>query len=104
MQDVPEECLEFEQTVLDRTTNEIITALGSVGGNISLPALPYGYDALDPVISPEIMELHHQKHHQAYINKTNTLLAEYAIAETDGDTDAMRVLQSAIRFNGGGTL
>lgn len=37
----------------------------------SLPELPYGYKALEPVISGEIMELHHQKHHATYVNNLN---------------------------------
>lgn len=40
----------------------------------SLPELPYAYDALEPVISKEIMELHHDKHHLAYVNGANSAL------------------------------
>lgn len=39
-----------------------------------LPALPYAYDALQPVISKEIMTLHHDKHHLAYVNGANAAL------------------------------
>jgi Fe-Mn family superoxide dismutase len=38
---------------------------------LSLPPLPYDYDALEPVISKKIMELHHDKHHAAYVNNAN---------------------------------
>lgn len=38
----------------------------------TLPNLPYAYNALEPTISAEIMQLHHQKHHQAYVNGLNT--------------------------------
>lgn len=37
----------------------------------SLPALPYAYDALEPFIDKQTMEIHHTKHHQAYVNKLN---------------------------------
>lgn len=40
----------------------------------TLPSLPYSYDQLSPYISPAIMELHHSKHHQAYVDKLNTAL------------------------------
>lgn len=39
-----------------------------------LPELPYGYNALEPVISEEIMKLHHDKHHLAYVNGANGAL------------------------------
>jgi superoxide dismutase, Fe-Mn family len=38
-----------------------------------LPPLPYGYDALEPFIDRQTMEIHHKKHHQAYIDKLNTV-------------------------------
>lgn len=40
----------------------------------TLPELPYGYDALDPYMSAETLEFHHDKHHQAYITKGNELI------------------------------
>lgn len=42
--------------------------------NYTLPDLPYAYDALEPVISKEIMTLHHDKHHAAYVNGANEAL------------------------------
>lgn len=45
----------------------------------TLPDLPYDYNALEPVISAEIMQLHHQKHHQAYV--TNLNVAEEKLNE-----------------------
>lgn len=40
-----------------------------------LPELPYAYDALDPYMSSETLEFHHDKHHQAYVTKGNEMLA-----------------------------
>ena len=70
----------------------------------TLPELPYGYDELEPVISAEIMELHHKKHHQGYVNKLNEALKNYAKAEQEADLEKMIELQSAIKFNGGGHI
>lgn len=70
----------------------------------SLPDLPYDYNALEPAISSEIMQLHHQKHHQAYTNKLNEALEKYEQAETNEDLSTMISLQQAIRFNGGGYI
>ena len=40
----------------------------------TLPDLPYSHDALDPYMSAETLEYHHDKHHQAYVNKGNELI------------------------------
>ena len=41
----------------------------------TLPELPYAYDALDPYMSAETLEFHHDKHHLAYVDKGNELIA-----------------------------
>ncbi|KAK0392025.1 hypothetical protein NLU13_1523 [Sarocladium strictum] len=73
-------------------------------GTYSLPALPYAYDALEPSISAQIMELHHSKHHQAYVTNLNSALGSYAAAVSSNDVPAQIALQPAIRFNGGGHI
>ena len=65
----------------------------------TLPDLPYHYDALEPYISRQIMELHHKKHHQTYVNALNAAEAAYANATTPKERIA---LQAALKFNGGG--
>ena len=70
----------------------------------SLPDLPYDYNELEPVISAEIMQLHHQKHHNAYVTKFNEALDKYADAEAKGDYSQMINLLGAIKFNGGGHI
>ncbi|TFK75746.1 manganese superoxide dismutase [Pluteus cervinus] len=66
----------------------------------TLPPLPYAYDALEPHISEEIMKLHHQKHHQAYVTGLNTAEESYAKASTKEQI----ALQAALKFNGGGHI
>jgi Fe-Mn family superoxide dismutase len=69
-----------------------------------LPNLDYDYGALAPVISAEIMQLHHTKHHQTYVNNLNLALERYHDAEQKHDLEAMISLQPVIRFNGGGHI
>ncbi len=69
-----------------------------------LPDLPYDFNALEPAISAQIMELHYSKHHQGYVNNLNIALEQYEKAEQKGDLNLMISLQPAIRFNGGGHL
>ncbi|KDP21662.1 hypothetical protein JCGZ_03333 [Jatropha curcas] len=70
----------------------------------SLPDLAYDYSALEPVISAEIMQLHHQKHHQTYITNYNKSLELLNEAMNKGDSASVVKLQSAIKFNGGGHI
>lgn len=70
----------------------------------TLPDLPYDYNALEPVISAEIMQIHHQKHHAAYISNLNISLEKFEEARVKNDLPAQVALQSAIKFNGGGNI
>ncbi|TFK31351.1 Mn superoxide dismutase [Crucibulum laeve] len=67
----------------------------------TLPPLPYAYDALEPYVSEEIMKLHHQKHHQTYVNGLNAAEEQYAKTSSPKDQIA---LQPALKFNGGGHI
>lgn len=71
---------------------------------VKLPELPYGYSALEPVISGEIMELHHSKHHNAYVTNYNKALEQWAEAEKSQDSLAAPKIASALHFNGGGVV
>ena len=68
-----------------------------------LPELDYAYDALEPHISAEIMELHHSKHHATYVAGANAAL-EALEAEREGDAnpDKVRALSKNLAFNLGG--
>ena len=75
----------------------------------SLPQLPYAYDALEPHIDAQTMEIHHTKHHQAYINKANAALEKHPDLGNQDIDELMRNLakvpediRTAIRNNGGG--
>ncbi|KAF2727394.1 superoxide dismutase mitochondrial precursor [Polyplosphaeria fusca] len=70
----------------------------------SLPPLPYAYDALEPYISKQIMELHHGKHHQTYITNLNAALKTQAEAVHASDIAGQVSLQQGIRFNAGGHI
>ncbi|WP_042281010.1 Fe-Mn family superoxide dismutase [Candidatus Protochlamydia sp. R18] len=67
-----------------------------------LPDLSYDFNALEPVISAEIMSLHYTKHHQTYVTNLNKALEQYLEAEANNDLSTMIALQSVIKFNGGG--
>lgn len=75
----------------------------------TLPPLPYAYDALEPHIDAKTMEIHHTKHHQAYITNVNKALEGHADLAAKSVEDLIRGLSSvpesirtAVRNNGGG--
>ena len=71
--------LSLRQVTSKQVLKPLVSTVTSVKAKHSLPDLPYDYNALEPVISAEIMQLHHSKHHQAYINNYN--IAEDKLAE-----------------------
>jgi superoxide dismutase, Fe-Mn family len=78
-------------------------------GPFKLPPLPYAYDALEPNFDTDTMHLHHDKHHQAYVNNLNAAAAAHPeiasktvwelVADLNAVPDAVR---TAVRNNGGG--
>ena len=74
-----------------------------------LAPLPYDYAALEPFIDAETMKLHHDKHHQAYINNVNAALANHpnlaakSVDDLISDLNAIpEEIRGAVRNNGGG--
>lgn len=75
----------------------------------SVPALNYDYDALSDYISAEIMELHHDKHHQAYVDKLNAAIEQYPELKGKAVEDLLieldiipEEIRTVVRNNGGG--
>ncbi|HET7745651.1 MAG TPA: superoxide dismutase [Vicinamibacteria bacterium] len=64
-----------------------------------LPDLPYDFSALEPHISAEIMELHHGKHHKAYVEKANETLEKLDAARDKRDFERIAGLEKALAFN-----
>jgi Fe-Mn family superoxide dismutase len=73
-------------------------------GVYTLPDLDYDYSALAPSIAPEIMELHHSKHHAAYVAGANTALDKLAEARATGNFAALSKLEKDLAFNLGGHI
>ncbi|ODV92465.1 hypothetical protein CANCADRAFT_22522 [Tortispora caseinolytica NRRL Y-17796] len=76
----------------------------TIRGKATLPELPYAYNALEPHISGEIMELHHKKHHNTYVTSYNAAIEKLAAAESSGDVKAQIELGPVINFHGGGHI
>ena len=70
----------------------------------TLPELDYDYSALAPHIAPEIMELHHSKHHAAYVAGANTALDKLAEARETGNFAAVNKLEKDLAFHLGGHI
>lgn len=69
-----------------------------------LPSLPYDYNALEPCISGEIMHIHHEKHHQTYVNNLNATEEKLTEAVKENNIAQIIALQPALKFNGGGHI
>jgi len=65
----------------------------------SLPDLPYDFGALEPHYSAEILELHHDKHHAAYVTGANTTMDKLAEARANNDYGAVVGLEKTLAFN-----
>ena len=65
----------------------------------TLPDLPYDYSALEPHYSAEVLELHHDKHHAAYVVGANTTLDKLADARAEGEYGAIVGLEKTLAFN-----
>lgn len=74
-----------------------------------LPELPYAHEALEPTIDARTMEIHHEKHHQAYVNNLNAALEEHEDFASQSIEELLRgiskvpeVIRGTVQNNGGG--
>ena len=64
-----------------------------------LPELEYGYSALEPHVSGKVLELHHGKHHAAYVKSANTAIEQLDEARAGSDFTRLAALEKALAFN-----
>jgi Fe-Mn family superoxide dismutase len=70
-----------------------------MSGKVTLPKLDYGYADLEPVLSEQLLTLHHTKHHQNYVDTYNKLLDEFNDACSKNDINKMVSLTPGLKFN-----
>ncbi len=70
----------------------------------TLPPLPYGYDALEPLYDERTVTIHHTKHHAGYVNGLNATLTKLEAARASGDYGAIKALSRDLAFNGSGHI
>lgn len=77
----------------------------------TLPALPYAYNALEPYLDEPTMRLHHDKHHQTYVDKLNLALTDYPELQTQPIEDLLKhfntlpdAVKTAVKNHGGGHI
>jgi Fe-Mn family superoxide dismutase len=82
----------------------VLGLMGNLMAQFSLPQLPYAYNALEPVIDAQTMEIHHSKHHAAYVNNLNNAVKGTPAAEMSIDDINKNISKysMAVRNNGGG--
>ena len=69
-----------------------------------LPPLPYDYDALEPAIDERIMELHHDKHHQGYVDGANAALEKLQSMRQNDDWGDVKAVKRNLAFNYSGHI
>lgn len=88
----------FTDTVPDiRDKNDAVP----IGGH-TLPPLPYAYNALEPYIDEKTMRIHHDKHHQSYVDGLNKAEVKLADSRKNGDFDLVKHWERELAFNGAG--
>lgn len=93
----------LSKAIIETPTAESVRNTDGVSP-FTLPALPYSYDALEPHIDKMTMEIHHTKHHQAYVDKLNKALDEVKVSGISLENICKNISKysTAIRNNAGG--
>ncbi|SDY60445.1 superoxide dismutase, Fe-Mn family [Evansella caseinilytica] len=95
--------LQVTQRANENERNRQQSSLKSVPvGGHKLPRLPYSYDALEPHIQRRIMELHHQKHHQSYVDGLNKAEKELETQRRKGKFENIKHWERELAFHGAG--
>lgn len=71
-------------------------------GEYTLPELPYGYDALEPLYDAATVKIHHDKHHAKYVTNFNAALKKLEKARQSGDFATIQAVSNELAFNGSG--
>lgn len=87
----------------------VMNVRGAIAAPFTLPPLPYGYNALEPHIDTETMQLHHDKHHAGYVTNLNKALEKYPDLQNKSLTELLQNIdqvpediRTAVRNNAGG--
>lgn len=105
MENIEKEISRIYKEIEERAKNININyeTMQSVGiGKHTLPPLPYAYDALEPIISAEIMRLHHDKHHQTYVDGLNKAELMMKKARETNDFSLLKHWEREAAFHGSG--
>lgn len=92
-------------------SRRMLARFATESNRVVLPDLKYGYSSLEPVISSKMLETHHKKHHQTYVNNLNAALDQfegtppsYTDAKANFDYNRIASLCQTIKFNLGGHI
>ncbi len=87
---------------MDATNPSTLSPYAVPIGGHTLPPLPYSYKALEPWIDEKTMKIHHDKHHQSYVDGLNKAEVKLAEARKSGDFDLVKHWERELAFNGAG--
>ena len=73
-------------------------------GQYTVPDLPYGYDALEPLYDQQTLKIHHDKHHAKYVTNLNTAVSKLQEARKSGDFSSIQAISNDLAFNGSGHI